>query len=258
MADLGAFNDADLVPRTTRDAAAVVPAWRVVGRCVTLVTAIRGAVAEAAHRPSSPAEFAARAQRTARIILGSHGVAVRGVGPIPQVPCLVVSNHVSYLDALVIASLIPCIAIAKAETSRWPLFGAGLRALGVVFVARSDPASGAVALRTALRVLRNGGSVLNFPEGTTTDGRAVGAFRRGSFGLARLARVPIVPARIVYDDDRVPWFGGQKFGPHYARLARVPLVTTLVRFGEALMPNGSDDAADLAIRARGIIRDLGT
>jgi 1-acyl-sn-glycerol-3-phosphate acyltransferase len=257
MADLDAIDRPQPFPRGIREAATVAPAWRLLRRSTALLRTIGRATLEASSQESTAVEFAARARRTACAILRDHGVDVRGVGRIPLAPCLIVSNHVSYLDPLVIASLIPCVAVAKAETARWPIFGAGLRALGVVFVARGDAARGAIALRACLRVLRGGASILNFPEGTTTDGSGVGPFLRGSFGLARLARVPILPVRIIYDDHRVSWFGGQQFGPHYARLARVATVAAHVHFGDAMVASDSDNAAELAGRARAVIGALG-
>jgi 1-acyl-sn-glycerol-3-phosphate acyltransferase len=169
----------------------------------------------------------------------------------------VVANHASYLDPLVVASAVPCVAIAKGETDSWPIVGRGLRTLGVLFVRRGDAYSGAVTLRRALRTVRGGASVLNFPEGTTSDGREVGPFRRGIFGLARLAGVPLVPAWIGYDDPRVAWYGGVAFVPHYASVARTRHTVARVRFGEPFTALPSDDPADLAERARTRIAALG-
>jgi 1-acyl-sn-glycerol-3-phosphate acyltransferase len=214
-----------------------------------------------ATRAASPLAFAERAQRTARAILALHGIDVRTSGRPPAGPVMVVTNHVSYLDPLVVSSVVPCISIAKGETAQWPLIGKGLRALGVVFVRRGDGHNGAVALRHAWHALRAGAPVLNFPEGTTSDGRGVGSFRRGCFGLARLAGVPVVPARIVYDDERVPWYGGQTFMPHYWRLASVPSVVARVCFGEALSARQVAAAVDsdeaLACLARAAVAALG-
>jgi 1-acyl-sn-glycerol-3-phosphate acyltransferase len=216
-------------------------------------------VARADGRPP-PSVFAQRAQRTARGILAIHGIDVRTSGRAPAGAAIVVANHVSYLDPLVVSAVVPCISIAKGETSQWPLIGAGLRALGVLFVRRGDAHNGAVALRRAWRALVAGVPVLNFPEGTTRDGREVGEFRRGCFGLARLAGVPVVPARIVYDDERVPWYGGQTFMPHYWRLARVPSVVARVSFGAPLAAGEVKAAAgcdeELAHRARAAVAAL--
>jgi 1-acyl-sn-glycerol-3-phosphate acyltransferase len=217
-------------------------------------------VARAVGAPS-PGAFAERAQRTARAILALHGVDVRTSGCPPAGPVILVANHVSYLDPLVVSSVVPCISIAKGETAQWPLIGRGLQALGVVFVRRGDAHNGAVALRRAWRALRAGAPVLNFPEGTTSDGRDVGSFRRGCFGLARLAGVPVVPTRIVYEDERVPWYGGQTFMPHYWRVARVPSVVARVCFGEALSAREVAAAVDrdeaFACLARAAVAALG-
>jgi 1-acyl-sn-glycerol-3-phosphate acyltransferase len=235
----------------------LAPAARAASRALALSVTIARLLVEArAEGETSPTICAGRAQRTARAILYGHGVDVRSYGPVPRDPVLLVANHVSYLDPLVVSALVPCVSIAKGETREWPLIGPGLRALGVVFVRRGDAYSGALALRRAWRALRSGTTVLNFPEGTTGDGRIVGSFQRGAFGLARLARVPVVPLRIDYDDDRVPWFGGQTFAPHYWRLAGTSRVVARVRFAEPLPANDGDDPSRLATRARDVVHAL--
>jgi 1-acyl-sn-glycerol-3-phosphate acyltransferase len=213
-------------------------------------------VEERVEMEPTAATFADRAQRTAKAILSVHGVEVREAGPKPTRPSVLVANHLSYLDPLVVAAVMPCIAIAKGETRNWLLIGAGLKGLGVVFVKRGDAHSGAIVLRQVWRALEQGAMVLNFPEGTTGDGSAISAFRRGIFGLHRLAGVDIVPVRVAYDDDRVPWYGGQTFMPHYWKLAGVPNVVARVRFGEPLQVQPEDSAADLARLARDAVSRL--
>jgi 1-acyl-sn-glycerol-3-phosphate acyltransferase len=205
------------------------------------------------HAGVDARSFARRAQRTARKLLAMQGVDVAYEGPLPGAPAILVTNHVSYLDPLVMASVAPCVAIAKGETEAWPLIGRGLRALGVMFLRRGDPQSGALTLLRARRALAAGAMVLNFPEGTTTDGHAVGPFHRGVFGLARRIGVPVVPAHLSYDDDRVPWFGGQTLAPHYLRLSSIPRVRARVRFAPAIASHVSDDPHALAGRARDVI-----
>ena len=244
-------------PLATR--AQVAPAARALLRALGLAAATtRILVEDHVERGTTAPAFADRAQRTARAILGVHNVDVRVEGPRPTRPSVLVANHLGYLDPLVVASAIPCIAIAKGETRNWLLIGAGLEGLGVLFVKRGDAHSGAVILRRVCRALGQGAMVLNFPEGTTGDGTAIGAFRRGVFGLQRLAGADIVPVRLAYDDDRVPWYGGATFMPHYWTLAKVPKVVARVRFGEPLAANPSDTASDLARRARDAVSALGT
>lgn len=228
---------------------------RVVLRASGLVATVTQLVVEAQLGSDSALAYAERAQRTATRILDGHGVRVRTSGRRPSGPAIVVCNHLGYLDPLVVSTVLPCLSIAKGETRSWPLIGAGLAGLGVLFVRRGDAHSGAVVLRRALRALQAGVSVLNFPEGTTTHGTHVGPFRRGIFGLARRAAVPVVPARVVYDDPRAPWTGGEAFAPHYGRLARVARLTATVHFAEPLAaPIG--DAAETAERARAVVASL--
>ncbi len=232
-------------------------ALRAARRSASLVGIIgRLLTAASAEGDVEPRVFAERAARTARTILRVHGVDVSSTGPATSGPFVVVSNHVSYLDPLLVSSVVPCISIAKGETSVWPLVGPGLRALGVVFVRRGDPYSGASALRHGWRALRSRVSVLNFPEGTTSDGRTVGSFHRGVFGLAALSGTPILPVRIVFEDERVPWFGGATFAPHYWKLAGVERVLAQVRIGAPMAARRGDDARTLAKRVHDVVASL--
>jgi 1-acyl-sn-glycerol-3-phosphate acyltransferase len=206
--------------------------------------------------PGCARDRAMRAHVTARTILSSHGVDVTTQGERPIDPALLVSNHTSYLDPLVVASVHPCIAIAKGEVASWPIVGSSLRELGVLFVRRGDPASGARVLLGARRVLGAGVSVLNFPEGTTSDGLAVGPFHHGGFGLSRLGGVAIVPLRIIYDDPGVAWFGGDAFVPHYWDLAHREGLRARVCFGAPLHPEPNEPCQRLALRAHAAIARL--
>jgi 1-acyl-sn-glycerol-3-phosphate acyltransferase len=227
-------------------------AWRV----AALVAVTTGLMLEDRLRPATPAGFAARAERAARRLLALHGAEVEAAGDTPRGAAVVVANHVSYLDPLVVGSLAPCLSIAKGETLDWPLIGPGLRGLGVLFVRRGDAHSGAVVLRRARRALRAGVSVLNFPEGTTSDGRSIAPFRRGIFGLARLCGVPVVPAHVSYDDPRVPWFGEAAFTPQYWRLSCGRRVRVRVHFGAPLEPRPAESDDAFAARARAIVDAL--
>src|SRR5262249_17742604 len=134
------------------------------------------------------------AHRLARRLLEIDGIQVVVRGTVHSGPAVWVSTHLSYLDPLVFGAMRPMVAIAKAELARWPLLGRLALRTGTLFVRRGDPHHGARVLRQALRRLAAGIPVLNFPEGTTTDGSgALLPFRRGVFGLARRAGVPVVP-----------------------------------------------------------------
>ncbi len=205
--------------------------------------------------------FAAQGQalrHVSKAMLALHRLEVTVSGRIPARPMVIVANHVSYLDPLVVASVVPVLPIAKHELSTWPILGAAARRLGVCFVERASINSRASALRRTFRVLRAGGSVLNFPEGTTTNGQLTLPFQRGIFGMARKARVPILPARIDFEDPRATWVGDSAFLPHYLWLAGQPATRAHLRFGAPIFPHPVLKAEELAQWARTTIEGLRT
>jgi 1-acyl-sn-glycerol-3-phosphate acyltransferase len=240
-----------------RSPAARSRAWRAASRAagtlgLAAATALRlrclGAEAD-------PARRSLVLQDGARRVLELHGLGVSIEGPVPAGPALLAANHVSWLDPLVVASSTPCIPVSKADVSSWPVIGGLARDLGVVFHARGDVPSGARVMRAAEDALRRGLPVLNFPEGTTTDGRTVGPFRRGLFGLARRAGVPVVPVALAYFPTELAWTGDQTFLPHWLRLAAGPGGLAFLRFGLPLAA-GALDAEALAGAARARVLDL--
>ncbi|MFN0122449.1 MAG: lysophospholipid acyltransferase family protein [Blastocatellia bacterium] len=150
----------------------------------------------------------------------------RNQGPTPR---LLVANHQSYLDILICAAYFPAVFVAKHELRRWPLLGwlAGLG--GTLFIDRGCARSAVRCAFRASRVLRAGTCVQVFPEGTTTAGMTVEAFKPLFFAAARRARVAIHPLSIaVLQVDDMPagqsartmfcWTGEADFAAHFWRL----------------------------------------
>jgi lyso-ornithine lipid O-acyltransferase len=238
---------------------------RRLARAGARVAALGMATVETAGRLRALASADARegARERARVlrdasrrILHLHGVEVDADGPRPIGPAMLASNHLSWLDPLVVASLVPCAPVSKADVSRWPVIGSIARDLGVVFVSRGDARSGARALQAAADVLAHGVPVLNFPEGTTSTGESVLPFRHGSFGLALRAGVPVVPVALRYDPPSVAWVGDATFLPHYLTLASRRRARARVRFGAPVVPGPSDGAPELARAVRAEVQRL--
>jgi 1-acyl-sn-glycerol-3-phosphate acyltransferase len=213
-------------------------------------SSLRGLVGTAS---ADALERARGLQGQLRQLTAIHGIQVAVEGAPPERPAVVVCNHLSYLDPVILGSLLPCAPIAKEELADWPGFGPAARRSGVIFVRRGDPWSGARALLKATRALRQGVSVLAFPEGTTTAGEMVLRFRWGVFGLARRLGVPVVPVRLDFDDPRLAWVGGQLFLPHYLRTAARPASRARVRFLDPIFPSPCDEPRLLAAHARQLI-----
>jgi len=127
-----------------------------------------------------------------------QGLHVDGLENVPaQGPCLVVSNHCSWLDPPVLGC---CLRhrqlhfMAKKELFQRPLLGNLIRALGAFPVERGQ--ADRKSLRLALDLLSQGRIVCLFPEGTRGDGGPMGAWHVGIAMLAHHAQVPIVPAAL--------------------------------------------------------------
>ncbi|MET0284908.1 MAG: lysophospholipid acyltransferase family protein [Polyangiales bacterium] len=201
---------------------------------------------------NAPDERARELTWIAENMVALHGVrpSVRGV--LPTQPSLLVANHMSYFDPVVLSSLLPLTAVAKNEVGSWPLIGEQCKRYGVLWYERENALSGARVLRQAMRALEQGVSVLVFPEGTTTQGDTVLPFKRGSFGAALHAGVPIVPVALRYEHPSAAWVGDQAFLSHYVRAVSKRFTRVSVEFLPALQGHGSPE--QLAEQARQAIQ----
>ncbi|MBI1847579.1 MAG: 1-acyl-sn-glycerol-3-phosphate acyltransferase [Candidatus Rokubacteria bacterium] len=121
----------------------------------------------------------------------------RGQAHVPATgPVLVVANHSSLLDPPVVGGMCPrpVSFLAKAELFRIPLFGGLIRRLNARPVRREGTDAG--ALRTALRVLQEGGALLLFPEGTRGPEGVLREAKAGAGMLAVLSGASVVPAYV--------------------------------------------------------------
>jgi 1-acyl-sn-glycerol-3-phosphate acyltransferase len=188
-------------------------------------------------------------QETARRIITSLGVGVRITGE-PPAHGLVVSNHLSHIDAVIYASIVPSVMVAKAEISGWPVIGMMARACGALFVDRSSRSSALEVTEQVGERLKGQLPVLFFPEGTSTDGSEVLRFHSRLFTPAVEAGVPITTATIRYViEDGTPerelcWFGDALLVPHLWKALGVTGFYADVRFGEAKFYLHRREAAD--------------
>jgi len=150
---------------------------------------------------------------------------VQGTERLPQVPCVVVANHASYIDGIVaIAALPPDFAfVIKKEMVRVPLAGLLLRRLGSEFVERFDRHKGASDTRRVLKVAASGQSLVFFPEGTFDGRRHIGRFLGGAFAAAARSQMPVVAAAIHGTRELLPP-GGLMF---YRRPIRFEILAIL-------------------------------
>jgi 1-acyl-sn-glycerol-3-phosphate acyltransferase len=140
------------------------------------------------------------ARLAARLFLRATGIPmrVRGLERMPNVPCVVVANHASYIDGLVAAAALPpdFAFVIKKEMVRVPLASLSLRRLGSAFVDRFDRHKGGSDTRRVWKLAAAGQSLFFFPEGTFDGTAQIGRFLGGAFSTAERSNMPIVAAAI--------------------------------------------------------------
>ena len=187
-------------------------------------------------------------QRTMRMGARLFGLEIVSVGSPPSTserPWLVVANHRSGLDTLVVRQFLHGRSLAKSRVATWPVLGAIVRSHGTVFVDRSGAGSRVAAIRGIRTALAEGDNVIVFPEGMTAAGDDVHPFFRGAFAAAR--GYPVLCVGIAMPT-----------GTEYIREEPMPmhlwklLWRTRLRVGVAVgeVYQGPDDSAAAAVEAR--------
>lgn len=157
----------------------------------------------------------------------------------PAAPFLLVSNHLSYVDVVVLASRLECLFVAKKEVESWPIIGTLCRSAGTIFIDRRNPRDLARVNDGIAQALENGRGVILFAEGTSTKGSSVLPFRSSLLEAAAIQGFPVsyaaVSYRVLAADPpaslSVCWWGDMTFGSHFAELLRLRRIQATVSFG---------------------------
>lgn len=149
---------------------------------------------------ASGRSYAFHARLWARVGLAMNltPVELRGAEHLPDGPFILMSNHQSNFDILSLLAAMPrrIYWIAKKELFDIPVFGPSMRRGGYIPLDRSDGRKALKSMENAAAIIRNGSSVVMFPEGTRTRDGHLLPFKRGGFMLAVRAGVPVIPATI--------------------------------------------------------------
>lgn len=175
-----------------------------------------------------------------RRMLALMGVTVRFHGRPYRGPALVVANHVSWLDIVVLNAAVPARFIAKSEVRGWPLVGWLAARAGTIFMRRGSGPQAARAVDKAVARLKAGESVAAFPEGTSTGGTDVLGFYPAVFEAAVRSGRPVQAVALKYRCAEAPFVGDDEFLSHLWRLlGRRPWLAE-VTFCPALSVRGRD------------------
>jgi 1-acyl-sn-glycerol-3-phosphate acyltransferase len=196
------------------------------------------------HQQRRDATVQAWARRMLRIL----GIPLHVTGEPPvRGPMLLVSNHVSWLDILVMHAARHCRFVSKADVKHWPLIGTLASGAGTLYIERGKRRDAMRVVHQMAESLKSGDVVAVFPEGTTADGQVLLPFHANLIQAAIAAEVPVQPVALRFldrcsgkdsvsplylDDDTL-------VGSLWRTLAGPPFVAH-VRFGQPQRQDGRD------------------
>jgi lyso-ornithine lipid O-acyltransferase len=155
-----------------------------------------------------------------------------------QVPSrgLLISNHLSYLDILVISSITPALFVAKRDVKSWPIVGWLAQMAGSLFVDRERRIKVGEINREIKAALDKGMLVVLFPEGTSSGGHSVLPFKSALLEPAMHGSYPISIGSIEYEmksgdaSHEICYWGDHTFFPHLVNLLGKRRFSVIVQF----------------------------
>ena len=185
---------------------------------------------------------------------------------IPDPPCMLVSNHMSYTDVILLCSVAPSVFITSKEMGENLFLGTVVRAAGCIFVERRNPLELKGELLYIQNILQQGFRVVLFAEATTSDGRQILPFKRALLQAACVAGVQVSPVCINYLEvdgseiqeehrDDVCYHGEVGFLEHFFRFAELKALKAEVLFLGAIQAGGEIDSRSLTQRLYKQIQD---
>ena len=192
-----------------------------------------------------------RVQAWALQFLALWGIHLRVVGqPVAQGPALMVANHISWLDILVIHAARHCRFVSKSDIRGWPLVGLLATGAGTLYIERSKRRDALRMVKDMADAMRKGDVVAVFPEGTTSDGRALLPFHANLIQAAIEADAPVQPMSLKFIDAQT---GETSFAPCYIgddtligsvwRTLKAGRIEAVVHFGQPQAAQGRDRRA---------------
>jgi 1-acyl-sn-glycerol-3-phosphate acyltransferase len=175
------------------------------------------------------------------------GVQIEGQQPARgEGGCLIVANHVSWLDIYVLNAIHPAQFIAKSEVRDWPVIGWLSSRCGTIFIERALRRNASLINHRVSLLLKQGACIGLFPEGTTTDGKQVGHFHSALMQPAIDAGVKICPMALRYQDESgdmgsmAAFIGDTTLVQSIWRILRCRHLNALVMFTPALAAAGEN------------------
>jgi len=207
-----------------------------------------------------------------RVLCALLRIRVRVVGnPVRDRAVLFVSNHVSWVDIVVIGSVTPVAFVAKREVASWPLVGITAKMQRTVFVDRGRRHQTGDAVGKIVKRVASGTSIVLFAEGTSSDGNRVLPFRSALLGAIEDqsggGSILMQPMAITYIRQHglpmgrqhrplVAWYGDLDFMPHIKAFIERGAVDALVSYGDPVPADRDIDRKAMSKRLEETVREL--
>ena len=215
--------------------------------------------------------FARFLNRVLVLILGIRvelkGYELDDLKPVPGLKGrLIVANHLTYLDAIVLGALAPVRFIAKQEVCQWPVIGQLAALAGTIFIDRDSPRQGLRVASEITTALKQGVCVVLFPEGTSSNGEQLLEFKPMLFAGALKAAAPIQPLILKYTEinghklslrnrDDCYWYGNMEFASHFWKVLGLKEVAVTVEVMEMIDTSIGDSVQEIAATAHRMIAE---
>ncbi len=190
-------------------------------------------------RPQTLMERGLWKQQMCLLIARGMGLQIEVTGRVPATGMLV-SNHLSYVDAVVLGALTPAVFVAKQEVRSWPLVGWLTAGGGTIYLKRENVRAAVEVNRRLASAITQDVPIVIFPEGTTTGATDPLPFHPALFEPAQRAGIAVWPTALEYTINggkdgvahKVCYWGDMTFVPHLMLLMRQRNLAAMVRVAD--------------------------
>ena len=205
------------------------------------------------------------------------GIRLTVIGkPVQDRGVLMVANHTSYFDIIVLSGAARVSFVAKKEVGSWPFFGTLARLQETLFIARDRRSQTATARDEMRKRLQHGDALVLFPEGTSNDGNQVLPFRSALMGAAEsevgtdaqghAQHVPVQPVSVTYvglhgipmgreNRPLFAWYGDMELVPHLWEAVKAGPFDVVVEFHPPMTVDTEGGRKALAAAAERMVRE---
>jgi 1-acyl-sn-glycerol-3-phosphate acyltransferase len=207
-------------------------------------------------------------QKTCRRVLRALDVEVRLLGRTEllqqKAPFLIIGNHSSYLDMVILGAQYPCLFVSSLERRDDGAIGRLAQLAGTIFVDRQNRTQLRGDIHSIANYLSAGIPLCLYPEGTTSNGRKILPFKSSLLHAIEAKDVEILPVCLRYthadgkplaadDFDAIAWYGEMSFFPHFRRLIKFSSIRADLKILDPIRTHGELGRKAIANAARDLI-----